>query len=109
METERGIIDPLVSKRPEKIQNEKIQQEMTHFQKNAKFSKKKHNFQDYPHFQKNGDNLQLEVGTRRAPTLLVAGPTYRAERPKGVKDEVKRPKGPPARSRDPEGPYTSSW
>ena len=34
--------------------------------------------------------------------------TYRPERPKGAKDEVKRPKGPPTRSRGPEGPQTSS-
>ena len=40
-----------------------------------------------------------------------AGPTYRPERPKGAKDEVKqargaqsRPEGPLPRSRGPEGP-----
>ena len=37
----------------------------------------------------------------------VWGPTYRPERPKGAKDEVKRPEGPPAKSRGPESPHTS--
>ena len=35
------------------------------------------------------------------------GPTYRPERPKVAKDEVKRPEGPPARSRGPEGPLAT--
>ena len=33
--------------------NSTIQQQMTHFQKNAEFSKKKPPFQEYPHIQKN--------------------------------------------------------
>ena len=34
--------------------------------------------------------------------------TYRPERPKGGKDEVKRPEGPPARSRAPDLNYVKS-
>ena len=38
---------------------------------------------------------------KKALKNLTWGPTYRHERPKGVKDEVKRSEGPPARSRAP--------
>ena len=71
--------------------NNKMFKICLYLKKNALISKKNPLFKKMPHFQKKDPFSKNALWPQ-------AGPTYRPERSKAVKDEVKRLKGPPARS-----------